>query len=266
MFKSTDGGDTFTGSSNGISELPLFSIAASPANPQQIAVAFQGNNSGGVFSSTDGGVTWGLESVPPTRYSKVGFAPDGTLYAISSGPSSVAPEGSIAAKPAARGRALGPDQGDLYESDLAALRFSHNDPNLILMGGADFGVAGNRESRCGARSTPARTGTRSTKDADGDFTTDIEIVEDGTDQNMVASYDGFTRPNQGGALNSTDGGATWNLALNGLPDFARLPRLCTSLANPSTIYMSAALDFSHSTIFHTEDAGASGHRPAGTAI
>jgi hypothetical protein len=255
VFKSTDAGDTFTGSSNGLSELSLYSIAANPVNPLQIAVAFQGNNSGGVFRSTDGGVTWGLEAVPPTRYSKVGFAPDGTLYAISSGPSSVAPEGLYRREAGGTWTSLGPDQGPLYESDLAALRFSRNDPNLILLGGSDFGVAGFgvtvwRSINAGTDWDKVYLGR------DNDFVTDIEIVEDGTDQNMVASFDGFTSPNQGGALNSTDGGATWNLAVNGLPDFARLPRLCTNAINTPTIYMSAALDFSHSTVFRTDDAGA----------
>ena len=175
-------------------------------------------------------MTWLLESAPPTRYSKVGYAPDGTLYAISSGPSTVAPEGLYRRETNGSWTSLGPDQGPLYESDLASLRFSINDPELILLGGADFGVAGNavtiwRTIDGGGQWTKVYEGR------DGDFTTDIEIVEDGTDQNMVASYDGFTDPNQGGAFNSTDGGATWNLALNGLPDFARLPRLCTSPAN-----------------------------------
>jgi hypothetical protein len=256
VWKSTDGGDGFAASSNGISELPLFAIASSPTDPGQIAVAFQGNNSGGVFSSADGGATWLLESAPPTRYSKVGFSPDGTLYAISSGPSSVAPEGLYRRESNGSWTSLGPDQGNLYESDLAALRFSNNDPNLILLGGADFGVAGNavtiwRSTNAGADWDKVYEGRG------GDFTTDIEIVEDGTDQNMVASYDGFTDPNQGGAFNSTDGGATWNLALTGLPDFARVPRLCTSAANPGTIWMSVATDFSHGSVFHTEDAGAS---------
>ena len=255
VFKSTDAGDTFTGSSNGLSELSLFSIAANPVNPLQIAVAFQGNNSGGVFRTTDGGVSWGLEAVPPTRYSKVGYAPDGTLYAISSGPSSVAPEGLYRRESGGTWTSLGPNQGDLYESDLAALRFSHNDPNLILLGGADFGVAGFAVTVW--RSINAGTDwDKVYQGRDFDFVTDIEIVEDGTDQNMVASFDGFTSPNQGGALNSTDGGATWNLAVNGLPDFARLPRLCTTALDTPTIYMSAALDFSTSTIFRTDDAGA----------
>ncbi len=256
VWKSSDSGDTFAESSSGISELPLFAIASSPTDAQQIAVAFQGNNSGGVFSSSDGGVTWIVESAPPTRYSKVGYAPDGTLYAISSGPSSVAPEGLYRRETNGSWTSLGPDQGPLYESDLASLRFSNNDPNLILLGGSDFGVAGSAVTVW--RSTDAGAGwTKVYAGRDGDFTTDIEIVEDGTDQNMVASYDGFTDPNQGGAFNSTDGGATWNLALAGLPDFARIPRLCTSFVNPGTIYMSVATDFSHGTVFHTEDAGAS---------
>ena len=93
VFRSTDGGDTFASSSRGISSLDLFSIHANPLDPNELAVAFQGSNNGGVYSSTDGGVTWLLESAPPTRYSAVRFAPDGTLYAISSGPSTVAPEG-----------------------------------------------------------------------------------------------------------------------------------------------------------------------------
>ncbi len=75
VFRSTDGGDTFASSSRGISLLNLFSIHANPLDQNELAVAFQGANNGGVFSSTDGGVTWSLESAPPTRYSAVRFAP-----------------------------------------------------------------------------------------------------------------------------------------------------------------------------------------------
>ena len=142
MFHSTNGGDTFVQSSEGISELDLFSIDANPLNPDEIAVAFQGQNNGGVLSSTDAGTTWLLESAPPTRYSAVGFAPNGTLYAISSGPSTVAQEGLYRRENNGSWTPLGPDQGPLYESDLNTMRFSLNDPNLILLGGADFGVAG----------------------------------------------------------------------------------------------------------------------------
>src|SRR5439155_18017639 len=128
--------------SRGISSLDLFSIHANPLDPDELAVAFQGANNGGVFSSADGGVTWSLESAPPTRYSVVRFAPDGTLYAISSGPSSVAQEGLYRRENNGSWTPLGPNQGPLFESDLATMRSSVNDPALILLGGADFGVAG----------------------------------------------------------------------------------------------------------------------------
>src|SRR6266545_2065764 len=128
VFRSGDAGATFGQSSDGISELNLFAIDANPLDPDQIAVAFQGSNNGGVLSTADGGVTWALEQVPPTRYSAVRFALDGTLYAISSGPSTVAPEGLYRRDRDGTWRALGPDQGPLFESDLAAIRFSSVDP------------------------------------------------------------------------------------------------------------------------------------------
>ena len=146
VFRSTDNGETFDQSSGGISELDLFSIDANPLDADEIAVAFQGQNNGGMFSSSDGGGSWHLESAPPTRYSAVRFAPNGTLYGISAGPSSVAPEGLYRREGNGTWTPLGPDQGPLFESDLDTMRFSHNNPNLILLGGADFGVAGFEKS------------------------------------------------------------------------------------------------------------------------
>src|SRR5438128_1480724 len=181
VFHSTNGGDTFVQSSQGISQLDLFSIDANPLDPDEIAVAFQGANNGGVFSSTDGGTTWLLESAPPTRYSNVHFAPDGTLYAISSGPSSVAQEGLYRRENNGSWTPLGPDQGPLYESDLDTMRFSLNDPNLILLGGAAFGVAG-FEGTIWRSTDPAAAWTKVCESASGTFErlTDIELVEHGT--------------------------------------------------------------------------------------
>jgi photosystem II stability/assembly factor-like uncharacterized protein len=255
-FHSTNGGDTFVQSSEGISELDLFSIDANPLNPDEIAVAFQGQNNGGVLSSADGGATWQLESAPPTRYSAVRFAPDGTLYAISAGPSSVAQEGLYRRENNGSWTPLGPDQGTLYESDLDTMRFSLNNPNLILLGGADFGVAGFEGTIW--RSTDA--GGSWTKVYEfGDFhrITDIEIIEDGTDQNMVAAWNSESGDNIGGALRSTDNGASWFDSSTGLPGFFRGPRLCASPSNPQTLVVSASLSFASGGLFRTTDSGAS---------
>ena len=255
VFRSTDSGETFDQSSEGISELDLFSIDANPLDADEIAVAFQGQNNGGMFSSSDGGGSWHLESAPPTRYSAVRFAPNGTLYGISAGPSSVAPEGLYRREGNGTWTPLGPDQGPLFESDLDTMRFSHNNPNLILLGGADFGVAGFEGTIW--RSTDA--GDSWTKVYElGDFhrITDIEIIEDGTDQNMVAAWNSESGDNIGGALRSTDGGASWFDSSTGLPAFFRGPRLCASPSNPQTLLISGWVSFQSGGLFRTTDSGA----------
>jgi photosystem II stability/assembly factor-like uncharacterized protein len=255
VFHSTNSGDIFVQSSEGISELDLFSIDANPLSPDEIAVAFQGLNNGGVLSSLDGGATWQLESAPPTRYSAVRFAPNGTLYAISSGPSTIAQEGLYRRENNGSWTPLGPDQGPLYESDLDTMRFSLNNSNLILLGGADFGVAGFEGTIW--RSTDA--GQSWTKVYElGDFhrITDIEIIEDGTDQNMVAAWNSESGDNIGGALRSTDGGASWFDSSSGLPAFFRGPRLCASPSDPQTLLISAWLSFESGGLFRTTDSGA----------
>src|SRR5712675_258888 len=80
-------------SSVGIGALNVFSVAANPTNTAELAIAFQGLNNGGVYASTNSGTTWQLQQAPPTRYSYVKFDQNGTLYALSSGPSTIAPEG-----------------------------------------------------------------------------------------------------------------------------------------------------------------------------
>jgi photosystem II stability/assembly factor-like uncharacterized protein len=255
VFASADGGATFAASSNGISELNLVSIAASPLDPANLAAAFQGNNNGGVLSSHDGGSTWSQESLPPTRYSKVGFSPDGTLYAISSGPSTVAPEGLYRREPDGHWSGLGPDQGSLYESDLAALQFSDVDPNLILLGGADFGVAGNAGTVW--RSTDAgQSWVKQYAGEGGTFIDDIEIVADGSDQTMIASYTGKDTPDQGGVLRSVDGGEVWEPAFT-LPTYMQFARMCASPLDPQVFFLAAATGFSNGGVMRSDDGGAS---------
>ena len=255
VFRSTDGGDTFFSSSIGISQLNLYSIHSNPLNTEELAVAFQGLNDGGVFSSTDGGTSWLLESVPPTRYSNVRFAPDGTLYAISSGPSSVAQEGLYRREINGTWTPLGPDQGTLYESDLYNMSFSINDPNLILLGGSDFGVAGSEATIW--RSTDAgQSWNKVYEVGESDRVTDLEIIQDGSDQNMVAAWTSFSGDSVGGALRSTDRGASWFDSSAGLPAFFFDPRLCASPIDPQTLVVSASLSFSSGGLFRTTDGGA----------
>lgn len=256
VLRSLDGGDSFTTSSDGISQLALYSIAANPLDTSEIAVAFQGLNNGGVYTSIDGGTTWFNEPVPGTRYSAVGFAPDGTLYAISSGPTSIAQEGLYRRNPDDTWTLLGPDQGPQFESNLADMLFSPDDPNLILLGGGDFGVAG-FGSTIWRSDDAGTTWTKVYLGADFDFVTDIDRVADGQDQTFIAAYDDTSGANLGGALRSADGGVTWDPALNGLPSgYLRTPMLCAVAGAPQSFFLSLATSSSVGSLYRTDDTGA----------
>ncbi|HLU44255.1 MAG TPA: hypothetical protein VKZ67_04435, partial [Natronosporangium sp.] len=255
VWRSTDGGDAFTASSEGIAELNLTSVAANPLNPDELAVSFRGQNDGGVLSSTDAGQSWRVESTPPTRYGAVAFAPDGTLYALSTGPSSVAPEGLYQRQPDGTWKALGPDQGTLFESELFSIAFSTVDPELIMLGGNDFGVAGS-EATIWRTDDGGESWTKVYEDRPGDSVTDLEIVADGTDQTMVATVSSLAVA--GGVLRSTDAGISWGDSSVGLPnDYFRDQRLCASPANPETLFLSGWTSLSVGGVFRSDDAGAS---------
>ncbi|MPZ27971.1 MAG: hypothetical protein GEV12_16565 [Micromonosporaceae bacterium] len=256
VFRSADGGDSFVQSATGISELGLTSIAANPLDPDELAVGFEGQNDGGVLTSADGGGSWDLEPAPPTRYSAVRFAPDGTLHAISSGPSSIAPEGLYRRSADGSWVSLGPDQGTLFESDLTVLQLSESDPDLIMLAGADFGVAGN-EATIWRSADQGATWTKVHEEGASAFVTDLEIVADGTEQRMLASWYTFTGGPVGGALHSVDGGLSWQQSTGLSGGFFRDARLCGSPSDPETAYLSHWTSGSTGALFRTGDAGQS---------
>ena len=128
----------FVSSSNGIGALNVMSVASNPMNPDELALAFQGLNDGGVYTSLDRGQTWLLEPTPATRYNLVRYAPDGTLYALSDGPTTVAPDGVYRRQPNGSWTGIGPSQSVLFDVELFAIEFSPLDPNLVLVAGSDF--------------------------------------------------------------------------------------------------------------------------------
>ncbi len=239
VLKSVDGGAGFDPSSVGIGALNVVSIAANPNNHDELAIAFAGLNDGGVQRSTDAGVSWAVEAVPPTRYNTVRFAPDGTLYAISDGPTTIAPEALYRRAGDGTWTNIGPDQGPLFESELFALRFSLNDAGLILTGGSDFGVAG-FEPTIWRTPDGGETWTKVYEGpVDNEDVTTIEIVEDGTDTVMVAVFTDFGgNPQTGGALRSGNGGLSWSASSTGLPAETQGTGLCASPSDVNRFYIS----------------------------
>jgi len=257
VLDSSDSGMHFAQASSGLRELFVSSIASNPVDPDELAVAFRSINFGGVYASTDHGAHWVRQDVPPTRYSRVEFSPIGVLHAISSGPTRpTQQEGLYRRNGDGTWTNLGPDQGPYFESDLSALLFSATNENLILLGGRDFGVAGAagtiwRSPDAGATWTKVYVGN------DFDSVTDFERVGGGDGNTLVASHDGQRPPQFGGVVRSTDGGATWSEANSGLPELARVPRLCQTTATSPAIYMSAVTSPFDSGVFRSDDGGAS---------
>ena len=256
VWKSDDGA-TFHGSSVGIGSLNVESVAFSSNDVDEMAVAFQGLNDGGVYSTVDGGATWNLEAVPGTRYNTVQFTPGGGLHALSDGPSTIAPEGIYRRDGVGVWTGLGPDQGTYFETELFGIAFSALDPNLIVATGSDFGVAGfeptiwvSNDAGSSWSKTYAPVGQ------DNEDVQEVAVLADGTDLNMVACYTDFSSAQTGGALRSTDGGATWVDASVGMNAGAQCYGLDVSHFDSATVYV-ADDDSPSGAIYRSTDGGAS---------
>jgi hypothetical protein len=254
VWKSTNSGANFAPSSVGIGALDVFSVAANPNNANELAICFQGQNNGGVYTSLNGGTTWTPENLPGVRYNIVQFSPGGVLYAISDGPTGSAPE-ALYVRSGTTWTNIGPDQGTLFESELYGMRVSANNPGEIIAVGQDFGVAGFEQ-------TIWRTingGGLWTKVVEGVANKpfrDVWLVDPATDQMFVASFVDFTGTQQGGIQRSVDGGVTWVPSMTGLPATFQGYSLSGSASVQSTLYVSNSV-FSGNGVFKSLDSGVS---------
>ena len=252
VWKSGDGVN-FGPASVGIASLNLESIAANPNDSSEIAAAFSGLNNGGVYSSLDGGLSWTLEALPGMRFNTVAFAPDGTLHAVSDGPTTIGAEG-LWRRTGGGWVSLGPDQGPQFESELYPVLFDAGAPGVILIAGSDFGVAGHEPTVWlsiddGATWLKAYEGATQSEEV-----FDLERSTDG--MVLLAAFSDFSGTQTGGALRSTDGGLNWNPAGVGLPAGAQGRSLDVDPTQPQT-FLYADNDFGggNGGVFRTTDGG-----------
>jgi len=93
ILRSANSGTTYSAASTGISGLEITSIAVNPLNASEIACSYVATNDGGIYTTTDAGLTWTLSQAPLPRWQKVYFAPDGTLFGVHDGPLGRADDG-----------------------------------------------------------------------------------------------------------------------------------------------------------------------------
>ncbi len=218
--RSTNGGQAWNYANKGIATLQTDDIDIDPTNPNKVLVGFEAENSGGCYLSNDGGATWGLVAgLPGTRFSQVKFGSDGALYAWSNGPSSIAQEGLY--KSTDGGTVWvnkGPNIGGLFETEIFSLATSDTDPDLIFIGGNNFGANG-WESMIYRTTDGGDNWVNEYMGNANDSFRFLFIDPNSNDQIAYSAYK--TETDHGGFMKSTDVGVTWNFINTGLPGSAK---------------------------------------------
>ena len=214
--KSSDGAISWELANKGIATLITDDIEVNPMNPMQILVAFEAENSGGCYLSNDGGETWQLvEGLPGTRFSQVTFGSDEALYAWSNGPSSIAPEGLYKSTDGGTvWENKGPNIGGLFETEIWGLTASATSPDLIFIGGNNFGANG-WESMVYRTTNGGDDWENVYMGPEFNSFKYVFIDPNSNDQVIYASYANQT--DHAGFIKSIDGGSTWVDMNNGIP-------------------------------------------------
>lgn len=210
---SNDGGENWITATEGISALELNDIEIDPNNANIALASFEAENSGGCYIFS--GEEWSLvESLPATRFSAVDIGYDGTMYAWSNGPTTVAAEGVY--KSADGGQTwenMGPNLGSVFETQIWDIEISELDQNLIYIGGNNFGVAG-WASMLYKSTDGGENWDNVFSGPDNDAIRFVHLVPGTDDMDMYAAYKSETA---GGFLKSIDGGTNWLPVNDGLP-------------------------------------------------
>ncbi|MCC6285995.1 MAG: hypothetical protein IT439_11980 [Phycisphaerales bacterium] len=258
VVRSTDALASNFVSSNGIGALDVYSIESNPQNPDQIAIAFQGLNNGGIYTSNDRGTTWNVETgLPGSRYNTVGWD-NGTLYALNDGPTGGGVKEALYRKNGPGSwTSLGPDQGSLFESELFGMAFSTAQPGVIVLSGSDFGVAGHEPTMW--RFDPGTSvWTKTYEPIDRTFE-DVNVVRfapDGAGFTLLACYTDFSSEQTGGAIRSVDGGLTWQPADDTLAIGVQGYDLSVIPGEPLSFYLADGdTGAGNGGIWRTDDAG-----------
>jgi photosystem II stability/assembly factor-like uncharacterized protein len=257
---STDNGNSYNASSVGIASLALndIEIDPNPNNPQMILASFEAENSGGCYLFTPESGEWEVvNALPGTRFSAVSIGIDGTLYAWSNGPTSIAPEGVYKSTDGGiTWENKGPDLGTVFETQIFTMALSETDPDLIFIGGNNFGANGwasmiYRSTNGGDEWENVYMGP------ENDGFKYVFIDPTSSDQVIYASYK--TETDHAGYIKSTDGGDNWTDINNGIPAVMKWAgAIICDPASPETLYAGAGgYGGIQGTIYKSEDGGAS---------
>jgi len=250
VFKTSNGGATWTPANAGLAGINVFSLAVDPATPATVYAGTFGNR---VFKTTDGGEHW-----LPAR---AGFEDDTALVlAIDPRHPATIYAGTTASSSASASSAFFPGRGviksgtgaagwiaasaGLPRSIVTALAIDPSNPGVLYAGTSAAGVF--RSTNAGLTWTAANAGISAS---------DIShlVVDPGNPRVIYAGLEGCSAgcASPAGVFKSLDGGTSWASANVGLADDLQVVALAIDPFNTRVLY--AATRFNG--IFKTTDAG-----------
>ncbi|MFQ5906259.1 MAG: T9SS type A sorting domain-containing protein [bacterium] len=220
FFKSTDAGMSWHAHNAGMSLVNTVGVAVDPSDSNHVYAIWQALNSGGVYYTSDGGLSWvPVPDLPSQRQTGVAVDPtDGNIvYVCNSGPWNAGMDDGVY-KSTDGGINWSNNWTFSDTAELHSVAVAPSDPNIIFAGGNKW---------------LQPFGTRIWKSTDAGATWSLvydnpakQFVDVGTiavnPLNPMVAYAG-ARANGStiiGVLKTTDGGATWNEVNTGLTNLS----------------------------------------------
>jgi photosystem II stability/assembly factor-like uncharacterized protein len=248
VFKSTDGGASWSAASSGLPAQP-FGLSFLAIDPQAPSTLYAGKSGIGVFKSTDGGATWNsVNSGLPNNFNGASFLaidPEtpGTVYAATGGGVFKTADGGASWSAASSGLPM------IAPSHVAVLAVDPQNPGTIYAGTNDGGTS-NGTGHFGDGVFKSTDGGASWSASNSGLTlTSVNalVIAPQNSSTLYAALAGAT----GEVFKSTDGGASWSTVSSGLM-LTSVAALAVDPQNPGTLYAGG-----DGGVFKTTDAGAS---------
>ncbi len=257
IFRSTDGGQSWTAGDSSLPEANVWALAVDPSNPATLYAVTAGN---GVFKSADEGASWTALSSGLAGASISGVAIDpanpAIVYAASlDGGLRKSLDGGQSWDPADSGL---PTFTFTNAPEIRALAVDPSNAATAYVASYGSTVSNGVFERTGGVFKSTNGGQSWTAANSGLEETDIQALAiDPANPATLYAGTGSIFGGGDGVFKSTNGGQSWTAANSGLPSFAGVPALAIDPANTATVYAGTAFGGGVDAVFKSTNGGQS---------